>query len=68
VGGKPFDFAQGKKMEIAFRFRIIIEIVGAVACAFVLKKYGYLPMGIVFSILAIIFLDVLTPDESDFKN
>ena len=55
-------------MEIPFRFRIIIEIVGAVTCAFVLKKYGYLPMGIVFSILMIIFLDVLTPDESDFKN
>lgn len=55
-------------MKIPFRFRIIIEIVGAFACAFVIKKYGYIPMGVFLGIMLIIFADLLFPDERDFRD
>ena len=55
-------------MEIPFRIRFVIEIFAMLFCAFVLRKYGVLPVGIILAVLVMIFADMIFPDEENFKN
>ncbi|MDP3882521.1 MAG: hypothetical protein Q8Q48_00490 [Candidatus Staskawiczbacteria bacterium] len=55
-------------MEIPFRIRFIIEVLAALACAYSLAKYGFLPVGIILGVLIMIFSDVLFLDKEDLKK
>ena len=55
-------------MDIPFRIRFLIEVVAAFFCAFVFRKYGVLPVGIILAVLVMIFADMIFPDEEDFIN
>jgi len=46
----------------------MIEIYVALASAFLLTKYGVLPMGIIMGVIIIIFWDFLTLDQDNFKK